>query len=141
MVVGPVVYEQPKNFLEGFQHDDFLSLQAVTIATAMWENPILCNGANLCYMKEDFYRVGGFKGHEKLQSGDDVLLMESFLVNGLEVDLIETKTLPVITQPCEPGKNFYISEEGGLQRPMGPPIKQIISCYLSRYYIVYHMSH
>ncbi len=106
MVVGPVVYEQPKNFLEGFQHDDFLSLQAVTIATAMWENPILCNGANLCYMKEDFYRVGGFKGHEKLQSGDDVLLMESFLVNGLEVDLIGTKTLPVITQPVRTWKEL-----------------------------------
>ncbi len=106
MVIGPVVYQQPNNFLEQFQHDDFLSLQAVTITTAMWKNPILCNGANLCYRKEDFYRVGGFKEHEKVQSGDDVLLMESFLVNGLGVDLIGNKTLPVITQPARSWKEL-----------------------------------
>lgn len=101
MVIAPVIYQRPKNFLEQFQHDDFLSLQAMTIATAIRENPILCNGANLCYKKEDFYRVGGFEEHKQVQSGDDVLLMESFLMNGFEVDLIGVRTLPVITQPMK----------------------------------------
>ena len=99
MIIAPVVYQQPGNFLEQFQHDDFLSLQAITLSTAMHNKPVLCNGANLCYKKDDFYKVGGFDQHEKIPSGDDVLLMESFLQSKLDVDYIMVKTLPVITQP------------------------------------------
>ena len=106
MVIGPVVYRQPTNFLEQFQHDDFLSLQAVTISTAMHGKPILCNGANLCYKKKDFYSVKGFDQHKNMASGDDVLLMESFLQNKLEVDYLLVKSLPVITQPVSSWKSL-----------------------------------
>lgn len=99
MIIAPVVYQQPGNFLEQFQHDDLLSLQAITLSTAMHNKPVLCNGANLCYKKDDFYKVGGFDQHEKIPSGDDVLLMENFLQSKLDVDYIMVKTLPVITQP------------------------------------------
>jgi glycosyltransferase involved in cell wall biosynthesis len=78
MIIAPVVYQQPGNFLEQFQHDDFLSLQAITLSTAMHNKPVLCNGANLCYKKDDFYKVGGFDQHEMIPSGDDVLPMRSW---------------------------------------------------------------
>ena len=106
MVIAPVVYRQPTNFLEQFQHDDFLSLQAITIATAMRRNPILCNGANLCYKKKDFYSVKGFDQHKNIASGDDVLLMESFLQDNLEVDYIKINSLPVITEPVSSWNNL-----------------------------------
>jgi cellulose synthase/poly-beta-1,6-N-acetylglucosamine synthase-like glycosyltransferase len=35
----------------------------------------MCNGANLAYEKKAFYEVGGFRGIDKIPSGDDMLLM------------------------------------------------------------------
>ena len=106
MVIAPVVYRQAKNFLEQFQHDDFLSLQAISLATAMRNKPILCNGANLCYKKKDFFRVGGFDQHKNIASGDDVLLMECFLEKKLQVDYLSVENLPVITQPVSSWKTL-----------------------------------
>ena len=106
MIIAPVVYSNAGNFLEQFQHDDFLSLQAITIATAQFQQPILCNGANICYRKSIFYEVSGFEQHQHIASGDDVLLMESFINNGFEVDYIKTKVLPVITQPVSTWKQL-----------------------------------
>jgi cellulose synthase/poly-beta-1,6-N-acetylglucosamine synthase-like glycosyltransferase len=38
--------------------------------------PTLCNGANLAYKKEAFYKVGGFSDNEKYASGDDEFLFQ-----------------------------------------------------------------
>ena len=35
----------------------------------------MCNGANLAYLRSAFFEVDGFKGIDKLASGDDMLLM------------------------------------------------------------------
>ena len=99
MIIAPVVYSHTNTFLDRFQHDDFLSLQAVTIATAQHQKPILCNGANLCYEKRVFYEVNGFKSHQDVASGDDILLMESFLKYKHSVDYINVRVTPVITKP------------------------------------------
>ena len=106
MIIAPVVYSKPNNFLEQFQHDDFLSLQAITVATAQLHQPILCNGANLCYNKSVFYEVSGFEQHQHIASGDDVLLMESFIKHKFEVDYINKKVRPVITQPVSTWKEL-----------------------------------
>lgn len=81
MVVAPVTYEEGMSFLHQFQVLDFLSLQGITMGSFGQSDkgilePFLCNGANLCYSKEGFNAVHGFKGNEHLASGDDVFLME-----------------------------------------------------------------
>ena len=75
MVAAPVAYTNTGSFLSIFQVLDFISLQGITAAAVASGSHTLCNGANLCYSKEAFERVGKFSGIDHLPSGDDMLLM------------------------------------------------------------------
>ena len=75
MVAAPVTYKNTGSFLSIFQVLDFISLQGITAAAVASGSHTLCNGANLCYSKEAFERVGKFSGIDHLPSGDDMLLM------------------------------------------------------------------
>ncbi len=75
MVAAPVSYNNTGNFLSVFQVLDFISLQGITAAAVGSGSHTLCNGANLCYSKAAFERVGKFSGIDHLPSGDDMLLM------------------------------------------------------------------
>lgn len=100
-IAAPVEYKTKNNFLEKFQYLDFLSLQGVTIGSFGWKKPVLCNGANLCYNKSLFNKLGGFSGNENIVSGDDIFLMEKFLghqpekVQFLKQNACTVKTLPM----------------------------------------------
>lgn len=76
MVCGPVFFNAEETFVQKFQQLDGLSLQAVTQAGFGLNYPLLCNGANLAYKKEIFNLVQGYKGNDKIASGDDIFLME-----------------------------------------------------------------
>ena len=81
MIVAPVTYFLGEGFLNKFQLLDFLSLQGTTIGSFGLKGkgisrPFLCNGANLCYEKQAFSDVDGFKGNKDIASGDDVFLLE-----------------------------------------------------------------
>ncbi len=75
-LVMPVATTQPKNFFETFQALDFMSLQGITGAALQNKWHYMCNGANLAYLRDTFYKVNGFEGIDKIASGDDMLLME-----------------------------------------------------------------
>jgi glycosyltransferase involved in cell wall biosynthesis len=75
MIAAPVSYKNTGSFLSVFQVLDFISLQGITAAAVGSGSHTLCNGANLCYSKEAFERVGKFSGIDHLPSGDDMLLM------------------------------------------------------------------
>jgi peptide/nickel transport system permease protein len=75
MVAAPVAYANTGSFLSIFQVLDFICLQGITAAAVASGSHTLCNGANLCYSKKAFERVGKFSGIDHLPSGDDMLLM------------------------------------------------------------------
>jgi glycosyltransferase involved in cell wall biosynthesis len=79
LVVAPVTYSEPKNFIERFQLLDVLSLQGATIGGFGINQPFLCNGANLAYKKALFQSLQGFDGNAHIASGDDVFLLEKAL--------------------------------------------------------------
>ena len=78
MVVGPVNYIRKKSVINTYQQFDNFSLQTVTIGGFGFNNPIICNGANLAYRKDLFKTVSGFSGNDFIASGDDIFLMEKF---------------------------------------------------------------
>ncbi len=80
MIIAPVTYSVSNIFFEQFQLLDFLSLQSATIAGFGIGKPFLCNGANLTYKKEEFKLLKGFEGNTNIASGDDIFLMEKFLI-------------------------------------------------------------
>jgi cellulose synthase/poly-beta-1,6-N-acetylglucosamine synthase-like glycosyltransferase len=74
MIVGPVSFHHETSAFEKMQTLEFLSLIAITGGAIKIGKPIMCNGANLAYEKEAFYKAGGF-GADKFSSGDDVFLL------------------------------------------------------------------
>ena len=101
MVVAPVSYEVNNTFLEQFQLLDFYSLQAATLGGFGIRKPFLCNGANLCYQKNEFLKLNGFQGNDEIASGDDIFLFEKFIQNDknrvqfLKSEAAIVKTFPV----------------------------------------------
>ncbi|MFD2742808.1 MULTISPECIES: glycosyltransferase family 2 protein [Sphingobacterium] len=75
MVSSPVAYHEEKSLFERLQTLEFLYLIGLGASGIGNGIPTTCNGANLAYRKETFYRVGGFKGIDDLASGDDELLL------------------------------------------------------------------
>lgn len=74
MVIGTVVLEPDRGVFRSMQSLEFFSLTAVSAGSAGLKTPVLCNGANLAYYKEDYLRF-----HEETElhseSGDDIFLM------------------------------------------------------------------
>lgn len=75
MVVAPVVFTNDGSTIQTFQSLDFMTMQGITAASHRLRLGSMCNGANLAFSKEAFYKVDGYKGVDHLASGDDYLLM------------------------------------------------------------------
>ncbi|HCS19797.1 MAG TPA: hypothetical protein DIW47_04395 [Bacteroidetes bacterium] len=74
-VSGPVAMEEDGSWFSRWQALEFSGLIAIGGAGIFMDRPTMCNGANLLYRREAFLQVGGFRGNEKIASGDDQFLM------------------------------------------------------------------
>lgn len=74
-IAAPVAFTSNGSCLHNFQQLDFLGLQGITGAAVSAGIHAMCNGANLCYKKDAFCAVNGFKEIDTIASGDDMLLM------------------------------------------------------------------
>ena len=102
MVVAPVNYIVKNTSLEQFQLLDFMSLQGATIGGFGIDFPFLCNGANLAYKKQEFFKENGFKGNNSIASGDDIFLFEKFLLADKKgVQFLKSKDAIVATFPVK----------------------------------------
>jgi cellulose synthase/poly-beta-1,6-N-acetylglucosamine synthase-like glycosyltransferase len=75
-ISAPVKFREKNSLLFHFQNLNFISLIGSTIGSFGIHKPIMCNGANLCYNKEAFFKINGFDGNSDIPSGDDVFLLE-----------------------------------------------------------------
>lgn len=100
MVCAPVVHPSAKSLVKNFQFLDGLSLQAVTMGGFGWNTPLLCNGANMGYLKNAFQAVKGYEGNDHIASGDDIFLLEKMKkIYPKAVKFIKNKDAAVITTP------------------------------------------
>lgn len=108
-VAAPVMFSNPGNFVGIFQCLDFMSMQGITAAAVSAGVHSMCNGANLAYSKDAFYKVGGFTGIDNIASGDDMLLMHKIKLE-------------------YPGKTGYIFSEAAIvNTPPMPDWKSFIN--------------
>lgn len=84
MIICPVALKGGSSFFHRFQELEFLSLQGVTAGSAVAGDPVMCNGANLSFIKESYNRHSAYL-HEDLISGDDI-----FLLHNMKKDKRET---------------------------------------------------
>ena len=76
MVLGPVAYQNTRNWFETMQKVEFSALIGLGAASLNWGMPNICNGANLSYEKGLFVELNGYTGNEKVPSGDDEFLLQ-----------------------------------------------------------------
>jgi cellulose synthase/poly-beta-1,6-N-acetylglucosamine synthase-like glycosyltransferase len=74
MQVGPVLLQIRSGLMNALQVLEMQSLAFVTAGSAGMGDPILCNGANLAYYKEDYLAFN--KVHKRVsESGDDLFFL------------------------------------------------------------------
>ncbi|WP_164972704.1 glycosyltransferase [Lacibacter luteus] len=107
-IAAPVDMKEESSAIKVFQSLDFLSLQGITAASVAAGFHSMCNGANLCYRKDAFYAVDGFKGVDHIASGDDMLLMHKLYKQyPSEVHYCKAADSIVLTNPVETVAAFF----------------------------------
>lgn len=76
MIISPVEIESRSGFFGRFQELEFLSLQGVTAGTALSGEASMCNGANLAFTREVYFKHSD-NLHDEISSGDDIFLLHS----------------------------------------------------------------
>jgi len=97
MITGPVVLKGTKGFFQRFQELEFLSLQGITAGTANAGNPVMCNGANLSFVK-NAYSASAEQMHPDLVSGDDVFLLHAVKSRRGKISWLESDEAAVTTR-------------------------------------------
>jgi biofilm PGA synthesis N-glycosyltransferase PgaC len=75
MIIMPVMLEGESILFEHMQVVEFIGLMGMTGGSVKQKNSLMCNGANLAFLKSKYIEVQGFAGNEKISSGDDMFLM------------------------------------------------------------------
>ncbi|MCB9223732.1 MAG: glycosyltransferase [Crocinitomicaceae bacterium] len=96
MLILPVKMES-NNLMGGLASIEFYWLQMLTYASAKWQSPLLCNGANLVFKKKTFDHVMPFRKDEDQVSGDDIFLMNAILKDNGYVRAYCSKNVQVNT--------------------------------------------
>ena len=76
MIICPVMPDTDNSIAGKMQELEFLSLQGITACFAMSGKPIMCNGANLAFKREAYFRHTG-NLRDEINTGDDIFLLHS----------------------------------------------------------------
>jgi len=68
--------DEKRGFFGRFGELEFLSLQGITIGSALAGKPVMCNGANLCITREAWLKHS-VNIRPEIPSGDDIFLLQS----------------------------------------------------------------
>jgi cellulose synthase/poly-beta-1,6-N-acetylglucosamine synthase-like glycosyltransferase len=115
MTIMPVMMEGGASFMQKFFVADFLALQMVTAGSALTGEPLMCNGANLAFKKQD--NDPDLK--ENYASGEDMFLLESMKKSGKKIRYLKSESAVVRTKAPGNIKQFirqrsrWISKAGG----------------------------
>ncbi|WP_298148390.1 glycosyltransferase [Flavobacterium sp.] len=78
LVVGVLHFnELPKNFSNYFEYYEYYGMQAVTQASVLFGNSLLCSGANLGFTKATYVKTRAIRTDFELESGDDMFLLQA----------------------------------------------------------------
>lgn len=75
-IAAPVFIEPSTSFISYLQSHEMVALQMITMGAFQIKRPFMCNGANMSFKRQAFYKVGGYEGNDHISSGDDIFLLE-----------------------------------------------------------------
>jgi len=77
VILGPVIYNNEKTYLQKLFSLDFISLVASGAGAVGVGLPLMGNGANLAFTRDVYFATKGEGNSEKYASGDDVFLIHN----------------------------------------------------------------
>jgi len=125
MIMAPVLFKKTKTVFGKLQELEFLSLIVSSAGAVSVGLPIMCNGANLAYRREAFYKTEGFASNKEFVSGDDIFLMMKIrkMYGSRAIRFVKSNEAIVITDAIPaPGKFLnqrlrWVSKSRGYNDP------------------------
>jgi cellulose synthase/poly-beta-1,6-N-acetylglucosamine synthase-like glycosyltransferase len=107
MAIGGVRINSNSGLFPKVQALEFTSLIGTTVSTLFYQQPTMCNGANLAFRKKAFLDVGGYDGNYEIASGDDEFLMRKMHARFQGgIVFMSEQTSVVTTQPSATLSSF-----------------------------------
>lgn len=119
MLLGPIVFQPNQTMLQQSQAMEMLAIMGMTGGFASQQKPIMANGANLFFSKQEFESIGGYQSSQN-PSGDDVFTMLQFSEKWPDsVRFVKHYEAAVLTKPEATFSAFWqqrkrwLSKKGG----------------------------
>lgn len=106
MVVMPVSTVGGTGFWAWLQRKEQAALQVAALGSALWDVPVLANGANMAVRRSSFLLGGGFSG-DRWASGDDMFLLQRFKRLRAPIGVIAHPDAAVWTPPEQQMKGAF----------------------------------
>ncbi|MBR5188788.1 MAG: glycosyltransferase [Paludibacteraceae bacterium] len=107
MLLGAVDITDEKGIFNIIEKIEFSSLQAITAYTALLNNPIMCNGANLI-IKRNIYLQYINKINKNIASGDDMFMLHALKKNKAKINYLYDSNYIIKTKGTNSLKKFII---------------------------------
>ena len=107
MLLGAVDIIDEKGIFNIIEKIEFSSLQAITAYTALFNNPIMCNGANLI-IKRNIYIQYIDKINKNIASGDDMFMLHALKKSKAKINYLYDSNYIVKTKGTNSFKKFII---------------------------------
>ncbi len=110
LAAGMATISQDKSFFSQWQAMEFASVIGTGVAAFGYDEPFMCNGANLAFRKDTFREVGGYAGNAHIASGDDEFLLRKISKKYPHATaVLNVQGSVVVTQP-QPSINFFLQQ-------------------------------
>lgn len=101
-IIAPIEIENKNSVLSQLQVFENNALAIITGGFGYFKKAFLCSGANLAFTKTLFEKTNGYKSHEKIPSGDDVLFLEDAKkIDPKKIAYLKQKNASIITYPMQ----------------------------------------
>ena len=107
ILLGAVDITDEKGIFNIIEKIEFSSLQAITAYTALLNNPIMCNGANLI-IKRNIYLQYINKINKNIASGDDMFMLHALKKNKAKINYLYDSNYIIKTKGTNSLKKFII---------------------------------
>ena len=107
MLLGAVDITDEKGIFNIIEKIEFSSLQTITAYTALLNNPIMCNGANLI-VKRNIYLQYIDKINKNIASGDDIFMLHALKKNKAKINYLYDSNYIIKTKGTNSLKKFII---------------------------------
>jgi cellulose synthase/poly-beta-1,6-N-acetylglucosamine synthase-like glycosyltransferase len=136
MIICPVMIDTDDSIAGKIQELEFLSLQGITAGFTMSGRPIMCNGANLAFKRDAYFRHTS-NLRDEINTGDDIFFLHSLKKEkGSVIKWIESADATVKTKSSSHLRSFLKQRSRWLSKSRYYTDKDTISVAIATFIAV-----